>query len=484
MKKALLDQWIMDVDGAACQVQRRMAEPLEEIASVKGNKWVITDFGGAVPRFMTIDAPVKYAEIMLQRRLQDQGEIGENARICTHWKRARGDRSTDIFFTAVEGDLLGAFEDRAREDVDHHLFFSVYAVMYACLRDFSKNRMTLLMFEHDRHVDLLLGRSGQVLAASRVSGYSNAREVKEQQVETVGHELQAMLAELHGKLELIVHSGWMRGVETEAASTTGFSSSGRSTGFSAFSQFETREAATQTGWASSESASLGKEQSRLMTVEWGQKLARNFNVPIKLLKPKLYEIKGDEFVVSSFQEAMSHLDVGDAISPAIDRYQYLAQRLMPWMTILSLLIVSGLYLGGLWMQRQTALVNEEIQKLTDIGSAAALKVEPVDPEFPRMVEFTDGLNRLKTASSFQGVLVDISNSMNGKVVFDQLIVEYNDRIKAVMTLKGRIKSPFAQASQEHENFVGALISRGYRVIKSDLSTDVAELLFTLKLERE
>lgn len=485
MKKSLLDELIVDVDGAPHLLRRRTAELLPEIAAVRGSKWLLTDFGGAPPKFMTVEAPVRFAEIVVQRRLQETGDAGEHGRICTHWKRPRGKTSTDIFFTPVEGDLYSAYEDRAHEDPGHHLIFSIHALLYAALREHSKNKMVLVMFEHDRHVELLLGRSGQVLAASRVSSYANTPEAKENQADTVGQELRSMMGNQAARLDLIVHFNWMLGEETETASNTGNSSTTGSSGFSSFGQAGTREASTSTGWAATgEGTAMGKEQARLMSAEWAHKLAKAREVPLKLLKPKMHDIKGNEFVVSSIPDALGALTVADASSPAMDRFQYQAQRSMPWATLLSLLVVAALYLGGLWLQRQSNLLADETMRLTDLGSSAAMRVDPLDPGYKKVVTFTDNLARLKVAPSLQGVLTDITNSLQGKIIFDHVLIEYSEQSKVTASLKGRIKSAFPQASQEHETFLTNLTSRNYRVVKSDFSTDVTELQFNLKLERE
>ncbi|MBF0125945.1 MAG: hypothetical protein HQM02_01930 [Magnetococcales bacterium] len=485
MKKSLLDDLIVDVDGATYLLRRRTAELLETMTSVKGNKWVLSDFGGAPPKFLTVEAPVKYAEIVAQRRLLEMGETGEHARICTHWKRARGKTTTDLFCTVVEGELYSAFEDRAHDDSNHHLLFSVHALLFATLREHSRNKTVLVMFEHDRHVDLLLGRSGQVLASSRASVYAYSPEARESLAETVGQEIRSMLADVTGKLELMVHFSWLVGEETEGSSTTGHSSITGSSGFSAFGA-DTRDASTSTGWAATgESAvTLGKEQTRMMSAEWAHKLAKSLDVPLKSLKPRMHDSRGQEFVASSLPAALQALTVSDSSSPALDRMQYLAQRSVPLVTFFSLLLVAGLYLGALWLQRQSNLMADETMKLTDIVSSAAMKVEPVDPGYQKVVAFTDNLSRLKVAPSLQGILTDVTKSLSGRIQFDQVVVEYDAQAKAVLTLKGRVKSGFPQASQEHEAFISSLTSRNYRVLKSDFSTDVMELQFTLKLERE
>ncbi|NGZ06425.1 MAG: hypothetical protein G8237_08715 [Magnetococcales bacterium] len=464
MKKSAQDQWIVDVDGVACHMQERAAVRVEEFAAVAGSKWIITDFAGAAARFLTVDAPARYAEVVAQRRLLESGDAREHARICTHWKRARGKTSTELFFTVVEGERLAAYEDRAHDDPDHHLLFSVHALLYACLRAFSKDKTIVVLFEHDRHVDLLLGRSGQVLAASRVSSYGVTREAKENQTDTVAQEIRALLAESQARLDEIIHFGWLIGSEEEEGGK------GRGVAFSG----QTRNADP-----------MGVEQARLLAVEWGHNLGKNLNVPFRPLPGRTYTLEGRGFVVTSLPEALSHLTVADAVSSSVDRLRYQARQWLPMVLPVAVGIVALLFLMGLGLQLRAGLLSSEAERLETLKQRSPLKVAPLDSSYPKIVQFADQLLHLKNAPTLQALLHDLSRSVPGdRIGLDQVVVEYDERSKIQITLKGRIQAEFSQASQDHETLVANLIANRLRVVKSDLATDVTELLFTLKLERE
>ncbi|MBF0427618.1 MAG: hypothetical protein HQL94_01735 [Magnetococcales bacterium] len=410
---------IVDADGVTCQLEGRTARVLDQISSVKGNKWVLTDFGGLPPRFMTVDAPACHAEIVALRRLQEKGEAGEDARICTHWKRARGKTSTELFFTLAEKDYFRVCEDRALEDSDHHLLFSVYALMYASLRTHSDKKNCVVMFEHDRHVDLLMGRSGQVLASARVSSYANTSEAKENQVETVGQELQTMMAGKLEKLEKIVYFSWLSGEDNEDKSP-----------------------------------------------EWGRNLAIMFNAQFEPLG-------------SSIQDVMKSLTVADSSSSTLDSVQYLTEAFIPKILVVSLMIVAALLFGAFWLQWQTSRLNAEVKK--QLNYASSMKVEPVDPVYKKTVAFVNQVGHLQNAPSLHTLLADISAATNGRVGFDQVIIEYDELSKATVILKGRIPSGFDQASQDQEAFIRALQDRAYSVINREFFSDVTELKFTITL---
>ncbi|MBF0340795.1 MAG: hypothetical protein HQL95_07510 [Magnetococcales bacterium] len=442
MKKSLLDEWIVDMDGAACRMRKGSAEPLEELSAVKGDKWLLSDFGGAMSRFLVVDAPAQFAEIVAQRRLQETGDAQEHARILTHWKRARGKRSTELFFTVVEGERFRAYEDQAHDDPDHHLLFSIHALMFACLRAHSKNRTVAVLFEHDRHVDLLLGRSGQVLAASRVSSYANTKDAKENQAETVAQELRGLLRDHPGRLEQILHFGWLQGSDDPSSAPDP------------------------------------------MATEWAHALADNLQAPLLVLPAQTFATREQRFVVSSIPAVLEHLTVGDSSSPVQDRLQYQAKRLLSRTALAAVALVVLMLLSAGWWGMQAGRLNDQAKHLADPALMAALQVTPLDPAFQKSITFADNLSRLQRAPTLQTLFNDLSAAIQGRIRVDQVLVEYDDRSKIQMTLKGRFQDPFPKASQDHEAFVANLKAHHFRVIKSDLSTDVNELQFTLKLERE
>ncbi|MBF0417746.1 MAG: hypothetical protein HQL86_05795, partial [Magnetococcales bacterium] len=60
----------------------------------------------------------------------------------------------------------------------------------------------------------------------------------------------------------------------------------------------------------------------------------------------------------------------------------------------------------------------------------------------------------------------------------------DDPAKIQMQLKGRVQELFPVASGDFEAMAGRLREKGFRILASELATDVTELRFTLKLERE
>ncbi|MBF0418151.1 MAG: hypothetical protein HQL86_07885, partial [Magnetococcales bacterium] len=404
------DAWIVDLDGLTHRLTYGRAEPLPDLSLIQGDTWIVSDFGGAMARFMTVEAPLAYAELVATRRLQESGEAQEHARLLTHWKRARGKTSTELYFTLVEGERLRLHEDRAHDDPNHQLLFSVHLLPYQLLRQQPKDRTVAVLFEHDRHVDILLGRAGQVLAASRISSYGSGRAAKENQAESVAQELRALLIGAQTRLNRIVHFGWLLGEGTD----------------------ENERAA---------------EQQHLQSALWCEEVGRILQVPCDILPAQILKRSDEGFVVSAIPSLMSSLKLSDTSSSPVDRLQYQAQRLLPNLLPFAFGLTVLLVLIGVWLNTKAALLDSEARRIDRELTVATTKPEPPDPALGKMVTFVDTLARLRETPSWQEMLKELHDALGGrKILFDQVMIEQEDPAKVQMTLKGRIAALFPVAS--------------------------------------
>ncbi|MEO5346317.1 MAG: hypothetical protein H7834_08065 [Magnetococcus sp. YQC-9] len=443
------DQWIVDIDGMAFRMGSGTAQPIADPSEIQGNKWILTDFNGTMARFMTVEAPLRYAEVVAQRRLLETGDAQEHARLLTHWKRARGKTSSELYFTVAEAERIRVYEDRAHDDPDHHLLFSVHALLYVCLRQQAKDPIIAVLFEHDRHVDILIGRSGQVLAASRVSSYGNSREAKENHAETVSQEILALLIGAQIKLDRIVYFSWLHGSDSDPAAQQA-------------------------------------EQQRLQAAAWVEQLGRILhNTPFDLVPAQILQRPDQGFIVTALPTLLNGLKVADSSSPTNDRLQYQAQGMLPRLLPVALLVTIVLFFIGIWFNTKAGLLNSEAKRLDQELATSSTKPAPPDATLTRMVSFVDGLARLQVAPTIQQLLKELHDSLDGRrITFEHLTIEQDDQARIQMALKGIIQEPFPKASQDYEALIDRLREHHFRVQKSELTTDVSELRFILKLERE
>lgn len=441
------DAWIVDLDGLAHRLGEGRAEPVADPAALQGDKWVVSDLGGAMARFMTVEAPKAYAEVVARRRLQESGEAQEHTRLLTHWKRARGKTSTELYCTVAEGERLRVHEDRAHDDPHHHLLFSVHVLPYLLLNQQPKDRTVAVLFEHDRHVDILIGRAGQVLAASRVSSYGSGRAAKENLAESIASELRALVIGAKVTLNRILHFGWLLGEGADETERAG-------------------------------------EQQRLREATWVGELGRTLQLPFETLPATVLKRSDDGFIVSAVPSLLRELTVSQASLPVVDRLQYQAQRLLPTVLAIAFGLTVLLFLTGVWFNTRAGLLDAEANRIERELTVATAKPEPVDPALGKMVTFVDGLARLREAPSWRELLKELHDAAEGRrIVFDQVTIEQDDAARIQLTLKGRVQELFDVASADFEAMAGRLRERGYGILSRELSTDVTELRFNLKLER-
>ncbi|MBF0143820.1 MAG: hypothetical protein HQL57_09005 [Magnetococcales bacterium] len=487
MNNALLDKIVVEVDGRTLHLKRRTAHTVKEMDDLVGDKWLITDFGrGAQPHSLTLDAPVRYAETVAARRLQELGEFQEGGRILCHWKQARDGGKTEMFCTPVPGEAVSGYEDRSRADGFHHLVFSVNSLLYSCLKRHGGAVGTVVLFEHDRHVDFAVGKRGKVLASGRVSAYSADFEARKGLAEAVAEELRGVQERTKVKIEKVVHFAWLVGVEEERSQATG-ASSGTAPSFANFGEETASEDTgkeTGTGWASTGTAAISKARGRLLNSEWVRLLAKGFKAEAEVLKPQVYDLEENQFLVSSISRVVDTLSDSLAINGLLPVWLYRGQRLMPVVALGAWLLITGVYFTGVFFQKSANHLQGQITALEDSGFSTSESLPPTPADYKEILQFSERLSRLKEVRPVRQVLSDLSFAEKGEMAFDSVRIEYDKLSRAVVTLSGRIASGFAQSSADHEAFLNAIRSKGYEIVDSRFSTDINSLTFNLKLAEQ
>ncbi|MBF0158516.1 MAG: hypothetical protein HQL58_03240 [Magnetococcales bacterium] len=481
MKKKPSDQLVIELDGRTVVFDGRKVEAVDDIGTIRGSKWVVTDFRDSVPRFMKIDAPVKFAETLLQRRLQESGETTDQARIVTHSKRALNKQSTELFFTAVDAELADSYNLRSISDADHQLVFASNSVLLACLRQFAGTRLTLVILEHDRHADYLIGRQRQLLAAGRVSTYDA----------TARHSLGgAMTEELRRlgsgaspiRVEQVVHLNWLVGQAAVDLTSTQAARRGLSDTQNLTGNLTGGPDQKNTGWATGtkQDALLTSHEMEQVSSEWVAQIAKELQADYQALPPRRFDL-GEEFIFTSLPDAITtYLQDGDSCSPPLSRFQYLSQRLVPAAVFITWGLVILLLWGNLLVQQQIDEVEAEQTRLR------STTVNVTNPEFVATervstIQFIKQLAQLWDMPSVNQILAELSQAKQDELFLDRVLFEFSDQGQPTLTLVGRQLARFEQASQQYHSFLSVLQSRNFRLLENSSSADINELRFTAKL---
>ncbi|NGZ28913.1 MAG: hypothetical protein G8345_18745 [Magnetococcales bacterium] len=473
MKKSLQDQLVVEMDGIFYHLTRKSASPLHDPSALEGDKWLISDFKGGVPTFRKVDAPPAYAELVMQRRMRESGEITNDSKVLTHWKQSRGINASELFFTSVELAIFGSYEDRSHDDANHQLLFSSNAILYALLERFSKERTVMVIFEHNRHVDFIVGRDGRVAEANRNSTFSSDAEAKLSLVESFLEDLARLNAQTNLKVEHIVYFNWVVGKEKSVSTATpSFSPT-----------FETFSNKTDTiGWGKAgHTETHGGSDLAQALPGWVLRMARELNVEYQILKPNYYDLEGDEYLLTSIPQAINFLHERHASNPPHALRHYRAGRWLPWLVIFSWGLIVSLYFADLWLQ--TFSGNMEASAMQMVEGVSTEKIHHPDPEFKKNLAFAGKLEKLKNQPSMQRIFSDITTAKQGTMTFHKLTIHYPPDGPPLIHVEGSITTPFQQAYVDQENFLATLRGKGYRIKNSQFNTNVESIRLSLDLER-
>ena len=139
MKRSSSDQLVISLDGTLYEAGKNSIKPLLGLKDVRGSKWFITDFNGAPSQIARVDAPKRYADQVLKRRLRESGEISDDTEILAHLKAKRGNFSTELLYTAVPGSEFAVVEDAASSSDEPLMLFPIASLLSANLKKYGKN---------------------------------------------------------------------------------------------------------------------------------------------------------------------------------------------------------------------------------------------------------------------------------------------------------------------------------------------------------
>lgn len=469
MKKAPEDWLVIEMTEKTLILnkEKKTVESLENFEQIDEDVWVVTDFNNTPPRFQWVEAPPQYAEILAQRQLQEAGELEDGAHIIPHWKKGRGKTASQIFFTAIPGKVYLTHENRANELETHYLLFPCNALLLACLNHFvtAKNRDTqgktsakkpqgkkkkklqktvAILFEHGHHVDMIVGRSGHVMGASRVSSFAETTDDHASLSSSVNVELQNIMEATPNDIDEIVYFNWLLpkpGKEDEA-----------------------------------------QQKDR---ASWVITLAKQIQAETNVLPTHRYTMAPEGTLLStSLPEALQHLSDNDSSATLMELLAYRAQQFMPWAILITLAMVICLGITTVWLQVQNATLKSEILALKNLSDTVTpTRIKPINKSYKKVVAFVQNLERWQRTPSFWMLLSELSSARVHKLFFDRITIQFDKNVKTLTTLTGAIESSFQTANKDHEIFLSELTKRNFKVVKSKFATDVTLLTFEIKLER-
>lgn len=426
-------QFILELDDKRYRLHRNQLLPVTTVSEVKGDKWIISDFEGAIPQVMTVDSPTKYVDSVLEKRLRDNGSLIGDGRVMVLRKHRRGSRATEAFFVAVPSALYASYAASAEDDPRQQLLFAFPMLLGRELERLHSKKPLVVIFIHDRHVDVVVGDTNRTYGAFRASWHRSGED-KSNLIENLVNGLRRIEHENSIKIKNIQCHFWMLASVRDA--------------------------------------------------DWTKGLAELMGIPMVQAKLHALQHDGNRYY-SSIKRLLANLTVADSVSAVVQKNLYRAQNSMSWAAaaLLGIVLVA---LGATfsWTQRSNQLLAESAiiqQSLLPPDPAPAV----LKAAYEKPLALADTLGRAQISPSVQKVLAEISASVSGRVTFNEVIVEYPENDPMIsLTLKGQSENTAdSKGITDYNSFIAALRQRGFKMVDSQLKTDIDAFSFKVKLER-
>ncbi len=419
---------VIELDGSLYRLDGQALVAIDDLRSLEGDQWLVTDFQEAMSRCMTVEGPVKYAELLVRRKLQELGEFEEPVKIITHWKQKRGKHTTDIYFTAVPSRLARFYFEELGARSHITLVFSMYGILWDLIQRTRSKEPVAVVLRHDRFAEILIGSRDRVYFANRCVAFDTQEEQLHALWETIRSDIQAVENENRFQIHQIICLNWIDALETSS-------------------------------WEA----------------EWQERLI--------FLEPAEFIVEERPCTVS-WPTVIRTQPARRSVSPISAKALYFAKQWAPvfnW----GLLAVLVLMLAG-WglcqqqsrqLQQGQAQIRQQINRIH-----MATRSEPVVARFSETLQFIQKLDLKHRQPSYQQIINDLTRSAFDALRLQLLKVDYTSQ-QVHLELFGDIQAPFDKAHRRYQGFLQQLKRQGYHIAESRFETQISRSKVVLKLNR-
>lgn len=428
MKASYARTYIIELDGKTYRLSGNRLEPINapKDAPDTGDVWLVSDLENALTRKMTVNAPLRYAEIIARKAMQESGEFDEPVSLITHWK-ARVDRTTtDILFTALPTRLYTQYRAWATQRDHAVLLFPLFVVLQGVLKRMAGTKPLAVFFHHDRFVDILIGDKNKIVYANRCAAVDNSQEQSVVLWDMVRADLRKVESENNIRVDRVLALNWA-------------------------------DANPVPPWPPEENRTLLSIGKRTVFLE-----AQKYTV--------------------SFLEALRMQSPWQSHAPAGEKLLYSVERLRPALNFLFLTAVTFFMAGTLWYHGRSESLSRQAAVLKGRLAAMHRQVPLEKIPYQDVMSFVRQLERYHTQPGFRHVINDISAAVPSGVSVQVFKADYVDNALHV-EIFGRADSSFGDAYTGFQSLTEALQHKGYHVDDTRFDTAVRRSEFLVKLTK-
>jgi hypothetical protein len=418
--------YAIELDGITYTFSGDRIEQIVDLKDIEGDRFFVSDMQEAITRTMTVEAPVRYVEVMVRRKLQESGEFEEPVSIITHWKRRKGKNAADIFFTALPTRLYYQYLDQIKEHEDSVLLFPLYSVLYQALKNIRPQDPVAIVFQHSRFADLIIGTKKRIYYANRCIAFDTSEEQISGLWDMVKTDIRTIETENRIKVARILLLNWI-------------------------------DSGIPPGWQDETEQVYSFEEEAISFSE------------------KEYHI--------SFLKALRMLSGISGISPWTDKTLYYTRRSSPYFNAIFFLGALSLIGGYFWYGQKVDLLQNDLIALEQKRNAIQMETSRETPqlEYKETLAFVRELAFYQRAPSYKEVINDISDARSSDMKVDVLKIDYS-KDEMMAEIFGMVQAPFDLAYKGYQGFVETLTKKGYFIKESSFNTEInsSEFLLTFK----
>jgi len=428
-------QTLIELDGQSYLLNRYQLSVLKENAQVEGDKYRVTDFAGALHQLRVANAPMRYVEPVLEHSLRESGELDGFGKILSHCHYKRDSNTTLSYFTPVLATTFARYESLASQDPDHCLLFAFNTLLFKAFQTHASNQPIALLFEHDRHIELLVGDRYRIYAADRLSAFNVDSEAKQSLLSPLTHQLKNIEIEEHLKIAKVVYYHWLV------------------------------DELTETDWIKA----LADEEY--------------LNTPVHRVKALRYSRPDQEDAWCSILPLLKQLRVKDAVNDKAMVMHYSTYKLAPWIIAGLMLVSVATYAGKLHLDDDIDQLQHRVNQLKEAVKGNRQKAQTLQRGYEKSLSELRTLIRASSLPLISQIMAEISYSSQDKLLFEEIKITYpGNKLHLDLIGRGRMGG-FAVGVPAYNQFIALMAKHHYRVIDSELLTDITSLSFKLTMEK-
>ena len=422
-------KYVVELDGQTLKYEDGRLTFLQDYSDLAGDCYLITDMQEGIAKTMTVEAPIRYVELMVRRRLQEAGEFEEPVTVLTHWKKTRGKNITDIFFTAIPTRLSLYYTENLCESPHAVVVFPIQTLLYNTLLRLKSRKPVALVLQHSRFADLLVGTYRRIYYAIRCTAFDDSDEQLLALWESVRSEIQMAENEYRIKIVKMHVLNWI------------------------------------------DSGPLPK---------WDDQVGIDL-IPF-FTDDLLFE---EEVFSTSFFAAAKKLSFFQSISTVKEKLFFAASIWASVLTIFLLLTAFGLWGAVLHYSIRTQELTRRTETLEQeyIQQRSKIPVLSSTKDYRPTLNFVEGLAAYERMPNYKQVISDLASAMSTGMMLEVLTLTYSAN-ELKMELYGPIKTPFDQAHASYQRFLKIAEQKGYTITESKFDTVIDESKILVRLVKK